>query len=170
MQKNLNYHCENIDKNCHCKKRTFINTAIYFISSRNSMHTYSREKWYCLQWKNIVFFSLVMNTIYIFFTVASRGYFQNLGLNFFECTVRVWHYATDACTSNIATYVTLRRHFWAHVTLICTLRQSEVASSDFLKRKCFFIHSLKWHFKSFSRCKLRYNQYYTHLTRYAKYY
>ena len=36
----------------------------------------STVKKYCI-------FSLVANRIYIFFTVANRGYLDNLGLNFF---------------------------------------------------------------------------------------
>ena len=40
------------------------------------------------------------------------------------CIVLACHYSTDICTSNQATDVTLWRHFWARVMLICMWRQS----------------------------------------------
>ena len=68
--------------------------------------------------KNIVFFSLVTNTIYIFSLqqteVVSTIKVLISSRKVLERAVLVWHYATDASTSKIETDVTF-----------CTLRQSD---------------------------------------------
>ena len=64
-----------------------------------------------------------------FFTVANRGFSTIWGLlssgKDLECTVLVWHYATEVRTPNKVNDVTLLRHFWCYVTLMRTRRQSD---------------------------------------------
>ena len=98
--------------------------------------------------EKISYFSLVTNTIYTFFTVANRGYFDNLGLHFF--LKKVWKalFLSDITLRMYARKIKqLTSHF--DVTFELTLRLSArdfsptVASSGFLKPQISFYPFIK---------------------------
>ena len=91
-----------------------------------------------------------------FFTVANRGCFDNVGLNFF--LKRYGMHRSWLTLRYGSTHV--KESKWRHIsTSLLSLRNANVHATSvrrqlraaFLNCKFLFIRSLKWHYKPFSR-------------------
>ena len=106
-----------------------VGKTFYFIP-RSEFNVYPKQiKVILSAVKRYRIFSLVTNTLYIFALQQTEAVSTILGLisfrNDLKCNVLVWHYAAVVRTSNKLTDFIFWRHFCAHITLICTRRQSD---------------------------------------------
>ena len=134
-------------------------SCIYFIPSSEFNAYLKQIKVILSAMKKYRIFSLVTNTIYIFFTAADRGCFDNWGIHFFPkksgmhrfcLTLRYGRkHVKQSNWRQTLTSLLSSRYANLHPTSVRRQLQAAILNHKFL-----FIHSLKWHLKPFFRCKL----------------